>query len=407
MSPSMESLFSKAASGAHRGYVEFPEFPIRWAFEAGLPDPDTFPIDDLVRISERILRTEAADALQYGTPQFSGLTYGYPELRRQIVERTDAARELSLANVMLTSGGVQAITLACRAFLDPGDVIAVEAPTWGAVLGAAKHAGADAAAIPMDDDGLRLDVLEARLQDLRREKRRLKLVYTIDTFNTPTGICLSEARRRQLLDLAAEWEFVVLEDNVYGDLRYEGSAIPTLLSMDTEGVVIKVDSFSKTLAPGLRLGWLTADAPVVSALAAVREDLGVSQWLARLMSGYLTEGLFQPHLALVNRLYAAKRDAAAAALEQHCSKWARWTIPKGGFFFWLTLDDAVDGRSVMHKALAEGVVCRPGERFFGEEGAGGQHLRIAFTQVPIEEIGRGIEVLGQAIRHSVPGAAAT
>ena len=402
MSSPIESLLSPAAASSPSRYVDFPEFEIKWAFEAGLPDPATFPIDDLVRISERVLRDDAEEALQYGTPRQSALTYGFAGLREEIIARTPVAsgRDFGLPNVMLTGGGVQGITFACRTFLEPGDLLAVEAPTWNAVLSAAEQAGASTLAIPMDDDGMIVDVLEERLVELEREGRRLKMVYTIDTFNTPTGLCLSEPRRRRLIELAAHHGFVILEDNVYGALRYDGRALPTMFEMDTTGLVVKIDSFSKTLAPALRLGWVSADPTVISAMAGVRGDLGVSQWIGRIMAGYLNEGLYEPHLEKVNSLYRTKRDLTDAALTEHCGDLVTWRKPDGGFFFWVEMDRNVDTRAVMGKALAEGVVCRPGERFFGQPDSGARFLRIAFTMVPAERIPAGIEVLARAMSDS-------
>src|SRR5581483_11864604 len=186
-------------------------------------DPSTFPIEDLVRISESVLRSDAEEALQYGTPRQSALIYGYAGLREEIVSRTPVApgRDFGLPNVMLTAGGVQGITFACRTFLEPGDVVAVEAPTWNAVLTAAEQVGAETLAIPMDDEGMVVDALEERVGELERAGRRLKMVYTIDTFNTPTGLVLSEPRRRRLIELAEQHGFIILEDNVYGALRYD------------------------------------------------------------------------------------------------------------------------------------------------------------------------------------------
>lgn len=396
-------LASKPAQKGFRGYWQMPEFKVTWAFEAGLPDPATFPVDDLLRLSEEVLRTEADAALQYGGAQHGGIVYGYEGLRDLLAERArrEGVADVDRSGVMLTSGGIQAITMACRAFLDPGDVLAVEAPTWGAVLSAAGQQGAEAVAIPMDEEGLLVDELERRLEQLSDEGRRLKMLYTISTFNTPTGISLSEARRRRVLELAREWEFVVLEDDVYGDLRYDGAALPSLLGMDDSGLVLKIDSFSKTLAPGLRLGWITGHPEAVGTLSSVRGDLGVSQWTARVMARYLEEDLYDPHIAAVNRLYREKRDATEAGLKESCSPWVRWRTPEGGFFVWVELAEEVDGAGVMQKALADGVVCRPGERFFGDDESGRQFFRIAFSQVPRAEIERGIAALGKAIVASV------
>jgi 2-aminoadipate transaminase len=406
VSERLEGLVSGSVKRVPRGSAfEFPaDLKIRWAFEAGLPDPATFPVEDLERLTADVLRDDAAEALQYGSPGSNGIGWGYEILRDRIAERTLRleGRAVDRRSVMLTLGGVQAITLACRAFLDPGDLLAVEAPTWGAALGAARQAGAGALAIPMDREGMRVDVLEQELARLEREGKRLKMLYTIATFNTPTGWSLSLPRRRTLLDLADRHGFVVLEDNVYGELRYDGELIPTLFALDESGLVVKIDSFSKILAPALRLGWMTADPEVMRAIGAVKGDLGVSQWLARVVARFMEEGRLDPHVAMVNALYREKRDLAVQALRDHCGPWVKFDVPEGGFFIWVELSPDVDGEQVMQKAFAEGVMCRPGERFFGDTDADAhkQWFRLAFIMVPKEELERGIAALGKAIADS-------
>ncbi len=379
---------------------------ITWSFDSGLPDPATFPIDDLCRITEDVLRTDAEQGLQYGGIAHGGIGYGWEGLRQIIVDRTreaDGRDDLDLRSVMLTSGGAHALTIACDAFLEEGDVFCVEAPTWGAVLNSGRRCGAEAISVPMDRDGLDVDALEAELARLRSEGRRLKMLYTITTFNTPTGWSLSLPRRKRVLELADEYEFIVLEDNVYGELRYDGEKIPTLLSLDTEGYVVRVDSFSKTLAPALRMGSVTGAPEVVSAMSCVRGDLGVSQFLARVVAKYVAEGLYDEHVEMVNELYRRKRDLAADALRQHCGDFVTFDSPDGGFFHWLEISDSVDGSEVMMRAIANGVQCRPGERFFGEseKDLHTQYLRMAFSMVPESELERGIIALAQAMQDSV------
>jgi 2-aminoadipate transaminase len=373
-----------------------------WNFDSGRPDPTTFPIDDMLRASEHVLRTQAEGALGYGD-YYDGTIYGYAGLRDQLAERTRRrdGRDVGPEHVILTSGGVQAISLALKAFLDPGDVVAVEAPTWGAVVISAQRRGADVVAIPMDDDGLRVEVLEEQLEALRRQGRRLKLIYCIATFNTPTGACLSIERRRRLVELAGQWSFLVLEDNVYADLRYHGDRLPTLFSMDDSGLVFTVDSFSKTMAPALRLGWATGHQEVVAALASVRTDLGVSQLVARVMSEYLSASRFDAHVAGVNGLYRAKLAAAEDALQRCGTPWVSWVTPEGGFFLWVELDSSIDTDLFHRKALDAGALVRPGERFFGQSDDGRARFRLAFSQLPISAIDSGITMLGKAIADSV------
>lgn len=399
----VDELRSDAGHRSRARYLNIPPQTARWAFEAGLPDPATFPIDDLARISERVLRTDAAAALQYGERHDGSIVYGYEGLRDLIAERIARAdgKRLGRAGVMLTNGAVHALTLALDAFLNPGDAVAMEVATWQTVQVAARKTGAELVALPMDDDGMRIDALESELERLRREGKRLKVVYTCATFHSPTGICLSIERRRRLLALARQWNFVVLEDNVYGELRYDGDPLPSLLGLDEDGRVLKVDAFSKTVAPALRLGWVSGNAELIEAVSSVRGDLGVSQWMARTMAGYLAEGLYEPHLQDVIALYRRKRDVAQEALEEHCRDWVTWRKPQGGYFFWLQLSDKLDWRKVRTEAYRRGVECRPGERFFLDERAGAEFLRLAFTMVPVEEIERGIAVLGEAMAQSV------
>ena len=397
-----DALYSESARSGFDFYMpNVPGMVMPIVFESGLPDPATFPIEELTRMHGEVLREEAAE-LQYGTPVEGDLSYGYVGLRRQLAERGTRidGHAMDPSWVMLTSGGVQGISSAAMAFLDPGDVAAVECPTWEFVLRDIKVAGAEPLAIPLDEHGLRVDVLEDELKKLHAAGKRLKLIYTIPTFNVPTAITTVLERRKRLVELAVEHNFVIIEDNVYGDLRYSGDPVPSIFSLDTHGIVVKIESFSKTFMPAIRLGWVTAHPYALSALGRVRRDLGVSQLTARVMSRFLAEGRFEPHIEQVNALYRTKRDAALAALDEYCTPWVRWNEPEGGYFLWLELDESVDGQAVQGKAMAEGVMCRPGERFFGQTGEGAQQLRLAFTNPSIEAMSQAIAVLGKAAQDS-------
>jgi 2-aminoadipate transaminase len=387
------------AAQGQLGYPGQPENPIRWSFDSGLPDPTTFPVDDLARLAESALRRDQSGALQYGAGADHELLYGYAGLRDALADRAGRlfGSQVDRREIMLTAGGVHAISLALQAFLDPGDVIAMEAPTWNMVVGRVAQLDMQAVPIAMDHDGLRLDVLEQQLEASRARGKPIKLLYTIATFNSPTGTSLAVSRRRRLVELAREWHFVILEDDVYGDLRYHGDRLPDLFGMDESGLVLKIGSFSKVIAPGLRLGWLMGRADALDAIASVRGDLGVSQWTARIIAQFMTEGLLEPHIARVNDLYRRKRDVAATMLETHCAPWVTFKKPDGGFNHWVELADGIDATMVREMALRRGVDCRAGGRFFGERGAGGRFVRIAFSQVPMEEIERGLAVFGEAI----------
>jgi 2-aminoadipate transaminase len=398
-----DALYSANAKSGFDFYMPAMEgmsMPV--VFESGMPDPATFPVDDLARLFEAVLREDRRE-LQYGTPVEGDLSYGNLGLRRQLAERAQRVdgHKLEPSWVMLTSGGVQGISIAAQALLDPGDVAAVECPTWEYILRDVKVAGAEAIAIPLDDEGIQVDVLESELKRLQAEGKRLKLLYTIPTFNVPTGITTTLPRRQRLVELAAEHNFAIIEDSVYADLRYEGDPVPSLFSLDQNGLVVKVESFSKTFMPALRLGWVTAHPYLMGALSRVRRDLGVSQLTGRVMARFLAEDRFDRHIEEVRALYREKRDAALAALEEYCTPWLRWNRPEGGYFLWLELSDDVDGAAVQAKAMAEGVMCRPGERFFGQTGEGAQRLRLAFTESSIDGMTNAIAVLGKAASDSV------
>lgn len=344
----------------------------------------------MLRLSERVLRTQTAEALHYGR---TDILHGFAGLRQQLAARAG----LELPQVMLTSGGAHAISLACQAVVRPGDVVAVEIPTWGYMLREIDLAGAEAMAVPTDRDGLRVDVLAALVDRRRREGRHVRAVYVIPNFSVPTGACLSLERRRDLVALAQQERMVIIEDNTYGELRYRGDDLASLQSLDEEGLVVKVDSFSKVLAPALRLGWVSGDRRVIAGLAAVRRDLGVSQWMARTVHAFLEEGLLEPHLAAVRNVYRRKCDAAAAALSTHGREKLRWRQPDGGFFYWLEFATGLDVAAVMQAAAQQGVVCRPGERFFGDLAAGSQHVRLAFSMYPEADLEAGIATLAAVI----------
>jgi 2-aminoadipate transaminase len=258
-------------------------------------------------------------------------------------------------------------------------------------------AGGEVMSVPVDDEGMDVDALEPLLAKVAAEGKRVKMVYTIPTFQTPTNTEMPTPRRRKLLELAARHGFVVIEDNVYGDLRFAGEPLPTLLSLDRSGLVIQCGSFSKIVAPGLRLGWMAGDPKAIGALAAVRQDLGVGQWLARVMNQYLAEGLLEPHLERANAIYKSKAETAVRAVRAHCGNYVRFREPRGSFYLWLEIDDRVDWARAAKMAEQEGIFFRPGERFMGEPD-GRQFLRLSYSHVSEEVIAEGIAKLGAILR---------
>ena len=376
-----------------------------WAFTGGFPDPAYFPAGPLMDCLAAAAGEDVA-ILQYGSDLDESLRYGEAGLRRVLLRRLagDLPRSATIANVMLTNGGIGALELACKAFLDPGEVVVVEAPTWPVALTMARQHRAELQAVPVDAQGMRVEQLAEQADRLAAEGRRVKLVYTIPTFHTPTGTVLSVDRRRRLAELAARHDFIVLEDGTYEALRYEGAEVPSVQSFDTHGRVLKIGSFSKTVAPALRIGWIAGAADALTALAGVRTDLGVGQWAARALALFLERGCYDEHLPRLLAGYRRKRDVVRAALERECAGLADWSVPQGGYYFWLKLRDPVDAAKAKRIALERGIATRPGEQFFGVPQDGRQQLRVAFSQVPEDVIADGIAALAGALRASVLGA---
>jgi 2-aminoadipate transaminase len=223
------------------------------------------------------------------------------------------------------------------------------------------------------------------------------MVYAIPTFQTPTNTEMPVSQRIHLLDLARKHGFVIVEDEVYGDLRFAGEPLPTLLGMDDTGLVLQCGSFSKIVAPGLRLGWIAGDPKAIGALAAVRQDLGVGQWLARVMTEFMAEGLLEPHIERARAIYKSKAAIAVKAVQRHCGKFVKFREPRGSFYLWLEIDDKIDWPRAAKLAEQEGIFFRPGERFMGEPN-GRQFLRLAYSHVSEQVIADGIAKLGEILR---------
>lgn len=399
----IRSLYSENARKGAPIFFGSAPVPVTYNFDQGLAAAETFPLKELAELAAKVLERDGSRALEYGdvSRDYTELVYGYLRLRELLAERIARVqqRRLPADGVILCSGSVQAIALAANAFLQKGDAAIVEASSFPYGMRYMESTGAVLATAAVDDDGMDVDEVERRLQELSSRGLRPKLIYTIATFQLPTGTCLSLPRRRRLLELARRWNVIVLEDNVYGELRFEGERLPTLLELDDSGLVIQSDSFSKTVVPGVRLGWLAGVPEAIAAVAAVRQDLGASQWLSRIMAGYLAEGKLDPHIEAANRVYKAKRDVAVAALRKHCGDALRFRVPQGGFYLWLEIAPGIDAERVRELAALGGVYCRPGEVFTGDE-SGRRFLRMSYSQIEIGEIERGVEVLASALARS-------
>ncbi len=365
-----------------------PEYP----FTYGLPDPASFPSRALLRVARTVLLEQGREALQYGNYQ------GDPALRSLVADRLrwlDGV-EVGPEQILITNGSSQAIALVAQALVNRGDTILVEAPTFLGAVRTFELFGPRVVEIPLDDHGMRIDVLERTLTDLRRGGIQPKLLYTLPTFQNPAGVTLTLDRRRALVQLAERFNVPVLEDDPYGELRFEGRALPSLLKLDRSGLVIRCGSFSKILGAGLRLGWLTAPESLLRRLVQLKVDGGTNPFASHFAVAFARRGLLERHVRLLRRVYRARRDAMLESLEAHCSEHATWTRPQGGFFIWVQLKPEIDPARAREEALARGVAYLPGPACYSS-GRGANQLRLAFSYLPEDQIRAGIARLGEAL----------
>jgi 2-aminoadipate transaminase len=391
-------------SSAIRELLKITQRPEIISFAGGLPAPDVFPVDRFQEACRRVLESNAHTALQYGA------TEGYEPLREMV------ARHLSrycirakAENVLITTGSQQALDLIGKLLINPGDKVLVEAPTYLGALQAFNVYGADYLSVQSDDDGLRTELLEPSL------RLGPKFMYVLPNFQNPAGTTLSEGRRHELVLLADKYGIPIVEDDPYGQLRYEGEHLPPLVVLDREnlrrddgyslGNVIYLSTFSKTLAPGLRLGWIVAPPDVIAKLVQLKQgaDLHTSTFTQVVAYEVAKDGFLDEHVKLIRKVYGARRDAMLEALKHTFPAEVKWTHPQGGLFLWVTLPNAMDCQSLFEVALKQNVAFVPGDCFYAAaaNGEGHRHFRLNFSYMPPDLIREGIKRLAVAVKHQL------
>ncbi|HEY6397679.1 MAG TPA: PLP-dependent aminotransferase family protein [Solirubrobacteraceae bacterium] len=363
----------------------------------GLPDTSTFPPDSYASVMNSVAADSCARALQYGP------TDGLSVIKRCVLEVMAAeGLEVDGEEVLITTGGQQVIDLVCKTLVDPGDVVVAEAPTYPGAVPTFCAYQADVVQVPVDQEGIRIDQLEATLDELERAGRRPKFIYTVPNFHNPAGVTLSLQRRHQLVGLASEHELLVLEDNPYGLLRYEGSPLPTLRALDGGEFVIYAGTFSKILSPGVRLGWAVAPAPILEKLNIGKQasDLCSSSISQYFVGAYFDSGPWEDYVRSLVEIYRRRRDVMLDSLAEHFPREADWTHPQGGLFVWVTLPDYIDTTDLLARALEEHVAFVPGRAAY-VDGRGGSSLRLNFSGVDEDQIREGVRRLGEVVREQV------
>jgi 2-aminoadipate transaminase len=376
---------SQVQASAIREILKVTERPDVLSFAGGLPAPEAFPVEAMARAHADVFAREGAAALQYGP------TEGHSPLRAWVAQRmTSRGLRATPEQVLITAGSQQGIDLVGKTLLDPGDLVAVEAPSYLAALQSFSTYEARFAVVGSDEHGMRVDELEALLRHAR-----VKLIYAVPTFQNPRGTTLSLERRERLARLAREHGVTVLEDDPYGELRYRGQPLPPVAGLDKRAPVIHLGSFSKTLAPGLRLGYAVADERTIRALTIAKQaaDLHSGQ-LAQIATARLLSTFdYDAHLAKLCALYGARLDAMLAAVARSLPRGSTWTEPEGGLFVWAKLPAGFDAQDLLQQAMLERVAFVPGAPFYPRDPERST-LRLNFSNRPPELIAEGIARLG-------------
>lgn len=368
------------------------------SFAGGLPNPSFFPIDSLVEVHRHVLAEHAHEALQYCP------TEGHSRLREALAsgmgERYGV--QATVDNILVTSGSQQGLSLLAQVLLDQGDLVLTASPAYLGALLAFRSFGACLEAVPLDEKGMRVDLLEQHLSALAAAKKRVKLLYLIPNFQNPTGITLVGERRRRILELAEKYDFLLLEDDPYGLLRFEGEAPPLLASLEHRGRVIYLGSFSKILAPGYRVAWVCAGEDLIQRLTLAKQagDLCSNTFGQYCVYEAMAHGMLFPHIEALVPRYRAKRDAMLAAMERHFPPGVRWNRPQGGFFLWVQLPPGVDTELMLPRALEAGVAYVPGKPFH-PLGSGENTMRLNFSFAADEELEEGLARLGRLLQQEL------
>lgn len=384
---------------AIRELLKLTEKPEIISFAGGLPDPETFPHEELAKIAADELRGHYRNVLQYG------LSEGSQTLRRAVIDwLRPQGLDLSLNQVLVTTASQQGLDLLAKAFLDPGDVIFCGLPTYLGAIQSFSLFQADKIGVPLQEDGMDLDVLEEQIAEARRVDKVLKAIYVIPDFQNPAGITMSLEKRKRLLEIARQEDLLIFEDNPYSQLRFAGEAVPTLKSMDENGRVIMLFTLSKVLSAGLRLAFLIAQEDLIEILLRMKQasDLCTSKLTQHLAARYIKDYGMEDHLRILRERYRAKRDAMIAALEKYMptEEGITWTRPDGGLFLWVRLPEVIDTEEMFPRALEHNVAYIVGSAFY-VDGSGKNAMRLSFSVNSEDEIEEGIKRLCQVVREEL------
>ncbi len=361
----------------------------RISFVYGFPDPGSLPAEEVAKATTSVLERAGDKALQYGTAAGVGELVDVLLAKLKRDQGIEAGRE----NVLITAGGSQALALVLDAFVDWGDTIITEEPTWMGAVRAFANVGAKPVPVPLDEDGTDVVALESELKRLKAEGVQPKLIYLITNFQNPSGVSTTEERRRRIVELAQEYGMLIFEDDAYHDLRFSGDRIPPIYTLDASGSTMYMGTFSKIMGAGMRLGWLIADPEIIMKLSVLKIDGGTNVFGSYVAAEWAPDHLAS-HIEELKTIYQHRRDLMLSALERHMPEGTEWSKPDGGFFVWVTMPEAIDTAQLATQASERGVDVLPGHTcFVGDRGH--NTMRLSFSFAGDDDIERGIAILGE------------
>ena len=373
--------------------LKLAERPEIISFAGGLPDPAIYHLEEIKEVYEEVLTQKGQAALTYGP------TAGVALFREWLAEHmTRLGRPSEVDECLVTTGGIAGFDLICKVLLDPGDIAIVGEPSYLAALQVIRSYQGRFAGVPLDDKGMQPDALKSTLEELQRKSLRPKFIYLVPSFQNPSGVTLSEKRRKKIVEIAVEYDVPIIEDAAYRELRFEGQAPPMLASLDPQNV-IHINTFSKIFNPGVRIGWISAAQELIETLALAKQgqdqcSTTIGQYVAL---AFASKGLMEQQKSRAIEIYRRKRDTMLAALENYFPKSAHWTKPQGGFYTWVTLPKQIDTEALLPKSIAEASVAYGAGPSFYHNRSGKEHMRMCYSYVPDSQIEEGVRRLGHLV----------
>ncbi|MFO8078361.1 MAG: PLP-dependent aminotransferase family protein [Thermoplasmatota archaeon] len=398
----IERLFSEKAkklkTSQIRELLKLTQSPDLISLAGGLPNAKAFPVESIHQCVENVFEKNITNALQYGT------TEGLPPLRAALAERMRNKKKMNceMHDILITNGAQQALSLLAFILIDPGDTYLTVVPAYLGAVQAFHAFEANCESIPMDNEGIDIASLRRNLKRLHHTGIIPKFLYTVPNFQNPSGETMTLDHRKQLLEIASEYDFIIIEDDPYGDINFSEEVLPSIKSFDTKGRVVYLSTFSKIMAPGFRLGWTVASQQIIHKLTLAKQamDLCTNVFSQYIACEYLEGGYIDDHIEKIKKLYKHKRDVMLNALEKHFPEEVHWTLPKGGMFIWITLPKKINTHLMFQKALEKKVAYVSGDAFFPEN-AQYNSMRLNFSYSDDKDIKKGIKRLSEVIKEEL------